>query len=171
MCTALGSMPRSGHGTTSPLPLAASTRLRACCPSLPPGQNVNVQYVVGNATVVLPVSNGERNCLCLCRCPRLLRRGRGCHKCKCSRSQPRESRKSRAHISLIFRSRNLEAGKHAKTTCDYAAAPFHSGFETEGANTQKTSSSRLLPPAGIASCDCPSLLTFWPSVRFLFLVD
>jgi len=58
MCTVLGSMPRSGHGTTPPLPLAASTRLRACwpIPAYLPGKNVNV---MDNATVVLPVSNEE----------------------------------------------------------------------------------------------------------------
>lgn len=135
---------------TPPLPLAASTRLRlrTCWPNLPPGADVNVTE---NATVVLPVSNEkegtETNCLFLLLMFTPPATGGGdVIKCKCSRSGARESRKSRVHTVLISRSRNLEAGKHAKTSCGYAAAPSRAGFETKERSTQKTCPARSLQP-------------------------
>lgn len=125
----------------------------------------------GNATVVLPVSNERRRKelpfpLLMFSPPAT---GSGRNKCKCSRSRPRESRKSRVHTFLISRSRNLEAEKHAKTSCGYAAAPFCAGYETKERDTQKTCPARSLQPK--LPLVIAQVCLLWSPATLMVLVD
>lgn len=108
----------------------------------------------GNATVVLPVSNDRRRDelpfpLLMFSPPAT---GAGHNKCKCSRCRARESRKSRVHTLLISRSRNLDAKKHAKTSCGYAAATLRLLFALALKRRRGTPRKHVLPAPFSRNC-------------------
>lgn len=78
----------------------------------------------GNATVVLPVSNEEL--------PLPLLIFRLLQPDDPTSASPADldlgNLANLAPIHFVFRSRNLGANKHAKTSCGYAAAPLRRGF-------------------------------------------